>query len=205
MIKLGMTANITAKPGRIVVGYARVSTDKQDEARQLSALREHGITRRANLYVDHAVSGAKTSRPEFDRMLAELEEGDRIVVAELDRLGRNSGHVILTIADLRERGIIVESIADKIDSSTDAGEAFMGMLAIIANMERRFIQRRTRSGLAEARAQGRVGGRPRALNSLQAQTAIRLSDEGHKVRDIAKALKVSEPTIYRYLAASKNA
>lgn len=186
-----------------VVGYARVSTDKQDEARQLSALRKHGITKARDLYIDHAQSGAKTSRPEYDRMLADLEPGDRVVVAELDRLGRNSGHVILTIADLRERGIIVESIADKVDSSTDAGEAFMGMLAIIANMERRFIQRRTKAGLAEARAQGRVGGRPRALDTLQAQTALRMSDEGHKVADIARTLKVSAPTIYRYIAAAK--
>lgn len=186
-----------------VVGYARVSTDKQDEARQLSALREHGITKARNLYVDHAVSGAKTSRPEFDRMLSDLEEGDKVVVAELDRLGRNSGHVIITIAELRERNIIVESVADKIDSSTDAGEAFMGMLAIIANMERRFIQRRTRSGLAEAKAQGRVGGRPRVLDTKKAALAIRLSDEGEKVADIAKTLHVSVPTIYRYLSAAK--
>jgi DNA invertase Pin-like site-specific DNA recombinase len=193
----------TTLPTGTVVGYARVSTDKQDEARQITTLRGRGITKGRDLYVDHAQSGAKTSRPEFDRMLADLEPGDRVVVVELDRLGRNSGHVILTIADLRERGIIVESIADKVDSSTDAGEAFMGMLAIIANMERRFIQRRTRSGLAEARAQGRTGGRPRALDSLQAQTAVRLSDDGHSVREIAKTLKVSEPTIYRYLAAAK--
>ena len=186
-----------------IVGYARVSTDKQDEARQLTALREYGITKQRNLYVDHAVSGAKTSRPEFDRMLEDLEPGDRVVVVELDRLGRNTGHVITTVADLRERGIIVESIADKVDSSTDAGEAFMGMLAIIANMEKRFIQRRTRSGLAEARAQGRVGGRPRALDSDRASLAMRLSDEGKTVRSIASTLKVGESTVYRYLAATK--
>jgi len=186
-----------------VVGYARVSTDKQDEARQLSELRDHGITKQRNLYVDHAVSGAKTSRPEFDRMLSDLEPGDRVVVAELDRLGRNTGHVITTVADLRERGIIVESIADKVDSSTDAGEAFMGMLAIIANMERRFIQRRTRSGLAEARKEGRVGGRPRALDSDRAELAVRLSDEGKTVKSIAKTLQVGESTVYRYLAAVK--
>lgn len=186
-----------------VVGYARVSTDKQDEARQLSALREHGITKKRYLYVDHAVSGAKTSRPEFDRMLEDLEEGDVVVVSELDRLGRNTGHVILTIAELRERGIFVRSLADRIDSSTDAGEAMLQMLAVFAGMERRFIQRRTRAGLAEAKAQGRVGGRPRALDSKKAALAVRLSDEGEKVRDIAKTLGVSEPTIYRYLAAAK--
>ncbi|ROQ40964.1 DNA invertase Pin-like site-specific DNA recombinase [Frondihabitans sp. PhB188] len=187
-------------PTGTVVGYARVSTDKQDEARQLSALRDAGITNHA-LYVDSGQSGAKTSRPEFDRMLANVTPGDLVVVAELDRLGRNSGHVIVTIADLRERGIHVKSIADGVDSTTDMGEAMMGFLAIMAQMERRFILRRTRSGLAEARAQGRFGGRPRALDSKKAALAIRLSDEGEKVADIATTLGTSVPTIYRYLNA----
>jgi len=119
-----MTKTAPATTGTIV-GYARVSTDKQDEARQLTALCEHGITKTRYLYVDHAQSGAKTSRPEFDRMLADLEPGDVVVVSELDRLGRNTGHVITTIASLRERGIHVRSIADGIDSSTDMGEVML--------------------------------------------------------------------------------
>jgi DNA invertase Pin-like site-specific DNA recombinase len=83
-----------------------------------------------------------------------------VVVAELDRLGRNTGHVITTIAELRERGIHVRSIADGVDSSTDMGEIMMQLLAAFVGMERRFIQRRTRAGLAEARTQGRVGRSP---------------------------------------------
>lgn len=183
-----------------VVGYARVSTDKQDEARQISTLKAEGIR---HIYTDHAQSGAKTSRPEFDKMLEALEPGDMVVAAELDRLGRNTGHVITTIADLRERGIHVRSIADGVDSSTDMGEIMMQILAVFAGMERRFMQRRTRSGLAEAKAQGRTGGRRRALDGDGAALAVRLSDEGKGVRSIAKSLKVSEATIYRYLAASK--
>lgn len=185
-----------------VVGYARVSTDKQDEARQLTALHGEGINRHA-LYVDHAQSGAKRSRPEFDRMLNNLSEGDVVVVSELDRLGRDAGHVIVTMSDLRARGIYVRSIADGMDTSTDMGEAMMSILAIFAQMERRFIQRRTKAGLAEAKAQGRVGGRPRALDEKKAALAVRLSDEGEKVADIAKTLNVSAPTVYRYIAAAK--
>lgn len=188
-------------PSGTLVGYARCSTDKQDEARQLTVLREAGISKHA-LYADHGQSGAKTSRPEFDKMLANLEPGDLVVVAELDRFGRNSGHVITTIADLRDRGIHVKSIADGVDSTTDMGEAMMGFLAIMAQMERRFIQRRTKSGLAEAKAQGRVGGRPRKLDDKKIKLALRLSDEGEKARDIASTLGVSVPTVYRYLAIS---
>lgn len=197
-----MTKHSSSTTSGTIVGYARVSTDKQDEARQLTALNAEGINRHA-LYIDHAQSGAKRSRPEFDRMLANLEEGDIVVVSELDRLGRDAGHVIMTIADLRARAIHVKALADGVDSTTDMGEAMMGFLAIMAQMERRFIQRRTKAGLAEARAQGRVGGRPRALDTKKAALAVRLSDEGEKVADIAKTLGVSVPTVYRYIAAAK--
>lgn len=197
-----MTTTTPSTTTGTVVGYARVSTDKQDEARQLSALQGAGINRHA-LYVDHAQSGAKRSRPEFDRMLANLDEGDVVVVSELDRLGRDAGHVIMTMSDLRTRGIFVRSIADGLDTSTDMGEAMMSILAIFAQMERRFIQRRTKAGLAEAKAQGRVGGRPRALDTRKAALALRMSDEGEKVADIAATLGVSAPTIYRYIAAAK--
>jgi DNA invertase Pin-like site-specific DNA recombinase len=192
----------TTPATRTLVGYARVSTDKQDEARQLAALADAGITRHA-LYTDHAQSGAKRSRPEFDRMLANLSTGDVVVVAELDRLGRDAGHVITTIADLRERGIHVRALADGVDSTTDMGEAMMGFLAIMAQMERRFIQRRTKGGLAAAKAQGRTGGRPRALDSKKAALAVRLVEEGEPVKSVAATLGVSVPTVYRYVSASQ--
>ena len=184
-----------------LVGYARVSTDQQDEQRQLDALRSAGVNPHA-IYKDHGVSGAKRSRPEFDRMLKNLNAGDVVVVAELDRLGRDAGHVITTIADLRSQGIHVRALEDSVDSTTDMGEAMMGFLAIFAQMERRFIQRRTKSGLAAARAQGRTGGRPRALDTRKAQLAVRLVDEGESVKSVAETLGVSVPTIYRYVAAS---
>lgn len=198
-----MTKEQTPTTTGTIVGYARVSTDKQDEARQLSELRAHGITQTRNIYTDHAVSGAKTSRPDYDRMVDDLASGDVVVVTELDRLGRNTGHVITTIAELREKGIHVRSLADGIDSSTDMGEVMMQLLAVFAGVERRMIQRRTKSGLAEAKAQGRVGGRPPKLDAKQAALVVRLSDEGESVRSIAKTLHVSEPTIYRVLAAAK--
>ncbi|WP_245233173.1 recombinase family protein [Microbacterium sp. dk485] len=135
-------------------------------------------------------------------MLSNLSEGDVVVVSELDRLDRDAGHVILTMSDLRARGIYVRSIADAMDTSTDMGEAMMSILAIFAQMERRFIQRRTRAGLAEAKAQGRVGGRPRALDDKKAALDVRLSDEGEKAADIARTLGVSVPTVYRYIAAA---
>ncbi|MBO3664065.1 recombinase family protein [Microbacterium sp. NEAU-LLB] len=74
--------------------------------------------------------------------LANLSTGDVVVVAELDRLRRDAGHVITTIPDLRERGIHVRALADGVDSTTDMGEPMMRFLAIMGQMERRFFQRR---------------------------------------------------------------
>lgn len=194
-------AQTTAAATGSLVGYARVSKDTQDEARQLAALADAGVSRHAT-YTDHAQSGAKTSRPEFDRMLKNLEPGDVVVVAELDRFGRDAGHVITTISDLRKRGIHVRALADGVDSTTDMGELMMSFLAVFAQMERRFIVRRTKSGLAAAREQGHVGGRPRALDSKKAKLAVRLVEEGEPVKQVAATLGVSVPTLYRYIAAA---
>ncbi|GAA2749471.1 recombinase family protein [Amnibacterium kyonggiense] len=183
-----------------VVAYARVSTQDQDEQLQIDAFKAAGVHKSA-IYIDHGVSGKQTSRPMLDKMLDDLEPGDKILVWDLTRLGRNSGHVITLLADLKERGIYVQSLQDGLDSTTDMGEAMMGVLAIFAAMERKFTIRRTRAGLAVARAEGRVGGRPRALNSEQAQLARHMKEQGKSVAVIAATLKCSVPTVYRHLAA----
>lgn len=183
-----------------VVAYSRVSTQDQDEQLQIDAFKAAGVHRSA-IYIDHGVSGTRTKRPALDRMLDDIEPGDKILVWDLSRLGRNSGHVITLLADLKERGIYVQSLQDGLDTSTDMGEAMMGILAIFASMERKFTVRRTRAGLAVARAEGRVGGRRRALDSEQAQWARHMKEEGKTVAVIASTLKVSVPTVYRYLAA----
>lgn len=96
----------------------------------------------------------------------------------------------------------VKILTEGIDSSTVAGEAMISMLAVFAQMELAFIKERTRAGLAAAKAQGRTGGRARAMDSSQARIAQSEYDKGEKVADIAKSLKVSVPTVYRYLAGS---
>ncbi|WP_104193872.1 recombinase family protein [Cryobacterium sp. M25] len=195
-----MKTATSATRGRLI-GYARISTTGQDEQLQLDDLAKAGVARR-DIYTDRGVSGSKTSRPRLDRMLEDIEPGDTLVIYKLDRLGRNSGHVITLLAELVERGIYVRSISDGLDTTTPTGRAMLGMLAIFAEMERGFIQDRTRAGLASAKAQGRVGGRPRALDGLAAKTAQAHYDKGEKVADIANLLKVSVPTVYRYLKAS---
>ena len=191
------------KTGRLI-GYARVSTKAQDETLQLDALTDpkQGNVQRRDIYIDHGVSGSKTSRPQLDAMLEHVDTGDTIVVFKLDRLGRNAGHVITLLDKLTTKGVFVRSIEDGLDTSTQMGEAMMGILAIFAKMERDFNIQRTMAGLATAKAAGRVGGRPRAMSSKQSEIAQQEYDKGTKVADIAKLLKVSKPTVYRYLKQS---
>lgn len=184
------------------LGYLRVSTGKQDEQLQHDALDKAGVLKR-NRYVDHGVSGSKTSRPKLDEMLADAQPGDTITVYKLDRLGRSTAHVAGLIQYLTERGIFVESLSDGLDSRTPTGRAMLQMLSIFAEMERAFIRERTVAGLAAAKAQGRVGGRPKSLDTKKAKQAQALRDANTSPADIARTLGVSIATVYRLTKAPK--
>jgi DNA invertase Pin-like site-specific DNA recombinase len=189
-----------------LIGYVRVSTGKQDEQLQHDALDAAGVLKR-NRYIDHGISGSKTSRPGLDAMLddvkAERANGHEvtIVVFKLDRLGRSAAHVVTLVSELQAEGIHIRSLNDGLDTTTPTGRAMLGMLAIFAEMERSFISERTTAGLAAKRAQGIVGGRPKALNSKQAKHAQTLRDAGASAMAIAEALSISIATVYRITKA----
>jgi DNA invertase Pin-like site-specific DNA recombinase len=129
-----------------------------------------------NRYIDHGVSGSKTSRPGLNDMLkdvrAERAQGHEvtIVVYKLDRIGRSAAHVVSLVSELQAEGINIRSLSDGLDSSTPTGRAMLQMLAVFAEMERSFISERTTAGLAAKRAQGIVGGRPRLSTGSKPST-----------------------------------
>jgi DNA invertase Pin-like site-specific DNA recombinase len=192
----GMTTETATATGRRL-GYARVSTDGQDETLQVRALEAVGIDA---LYIDHGVSGTATSRPRFDALLSALQTGDSVVVYSLSRLSRGMRHLI----DLGERfereGIGLVSLTEQIDTSTAMGRFAYAMLAAIAAMERDLLAERTRAGLEAARAAGRVGGRPFALTPAQRRHARLLRAGGVTADEIAQSLGCSRATVYRALA-----
>ncbi len=108
------TTEAAAVTGRRL-GYARVSTDEQDEALQVAALERAGIDA---LYVDHGVSGAATSRPRFDAMLAALRPGDTVVIYSLSRLSRGMKHLVELGEHFEAEGIGLVSLTESIDTST---------------------------------------------------------------------------------------
>lgn len=191
------------------LGYLRVSTGKQDEQLQHDALDKADVRKR-NRYTDHGVSGAKKDRPGLTALLAdayaEREAGHEvsIVVYRLDRLGRSTLHIAELLADLTERGIYIESIADGLNSSTPMGRAMLQMASIFAEMERSIIAERTIAGLAAAKAKGRTGGRPKT-ESAKARKAQALRDAGESVPEIARTLGISIATVYRLTRAPRPA
>jgi DNA invertase Pin-like site-specific DNA recombinase len=180
-----------------IIGYARVSTTDQNPQLQLDALKESGATR---IFTDHGVGGSMARRPELDACLDHLREGDVLTVWKLDRLGRNTQHVLAVVDDLTSRGIGFRSITEGLHTDGPMGRAMLTIMAAFAQLERDTMIERTRAGLAAAAANGRKGGRPRKVNDADAAKARNLRDKGITATDIAKMLGVSRATVYRYLS-----
>lgn len=185
-----------------LIGYARVSTADQDPQLQLDALSAGGCAR---IFTDHGVSGAKTERPELDRCLDHLREGDVLAVWKLDRLGRNTVHVLQLIEELTQRGIGFRSLTEGLHTDGPMGKAMLTIMAAFAQLERDTMIERTRAGLAAAAANGRKGGRPRKVNDADAAKARALKAKNVTVPDIAKMLGCSRATVYRYLSNTEPA
>lgn len=182
------------------LGYARVSTGHQSLDQQLDALTEAGVDG-ARVYSDK-LSGTSTreQRPGLAALLDYARKGDAIVVVGIDRLGRNAAEVMTTIRELGERGIVLRSLREGIDTATAAGRMVAGVLASLAELELE-LGRERRSAAREARrARGQAIGRPKALDDSKAALAQRMHASGESAPTIAATLGVSRATVYRVLA-----
>jgi DNA invertase Pin-like site-specific DNA recombinase len=179
-----------------IIGYARVSTTDQNPQLQLDALEEAGATR---IYTDHGVSGATACRPHLDACLDHLRKGDVLTVWKLDRLGRNTQHVLAVVDELASRGVGFRSLTEGLHTDGPMGKAMLTIMAALAQLERDTMIERTRAGLAAAAANGRKGGRPRKVDDADAAKARQLRQKGITATDIAKMLGVSRATVYRHL------
>jgi DNA invertase Pin-like site-specific DNA recombinase len=180
-----------------LIGYARVSTADQSLERQLDELHRHGCER----IFSEAASGKRGAyRPRWDACLVHLRPGDTLVVVELSRLGRNTGDLGRLLDHLDEHTIGLKILNLGIDTRTPAGRLIFTIIGAVAAMERELLIERTQSGLAAARARGRVGGRRRSYSSAQQREAQRLYElRQMTVEQIAKAVGSSPSTVYRYL------
>src|SRR6516225_3194772 len=147
--------------------YARVSTTNgQSPEMQLSDLREYASRRGWDVfaeYVDNGVSGARESRPELNRLMADAHTRhfDVVLCWKVDRFGRSLKHLVNALADLDAYGVAFVSLRDNLDLSTPSGRLMFAVIGAMAEFERELIQERVRSGIKAARARGKRLGRPR--------------------------------------------
>jgi DNA invertase Pin-like site-specific DNA recombinase len=185
----------------MLVGYARVSTQDQDAALQRVALEEAGCAR----VFQETASGAQRDRPELAAALSYMREGDTLVVWKLDRLARSVRQLIETVEGLEARGVGFRSLTENIDTTSPGGKLVFHLFAALAEFERGLIRERTMAGLANARAKGRTGGRPRSLaeRDLIAVKAL-LADEQITMAEVAKRVGISPATLYRYFPGGRS-
>jgi DNA invertase Pin-like site-specific DNA recombinase len=184
----------------VQLGYARVSTNHQSLDQQLDALNTAGVDPDRIYHDTLSGTSRREQRPGLAALLDYARPGDAIVVIGIDRLGRNAAEVMTTIRDLGERGIVLRSLREGIDTGNATGRMIAGVLASLAELELE-LGRERRSAAREARrARGQHIGRPKALSPSKAALARRMHASGEPVTTIAQALGVSRATVYRLLA-----
>src|SRR6516225_12076834 len=181
----------------MLIGYARVSSNEQDTAAQVAALRAAKCER---IYREQA-SGGRWNRPELQRLLDQLRRGDVLVVWKLDRLSRSLRDVLTIMERLAEAQAGFRSLTEAIDTTTPAGRMMMQMVGAFAEFERAMLRERTKAGLDSARREGRIGGRRAKLTTTQQKEIIRLVTKGRKTAaDAARLFEVHPATISRIVA-----
>src|SRR2546427_7258706 len=188
--------------------YARVSTTNhgQDASLQTSEMQQFVEARGwqlADQYVDQGVSGAKDSRPELNRLMADAKRRrfDVVLVWKLDRFGRSLRHLVNALAEFESLGIAFVSLSDNLDLSTASGPLMFNIIGAMAEFEREVIRERVKAGMKNASAKGIRIGRPRA--NVDAAQIARLRAQGLSWKKIANQMGLGVGTLYRVTPANK--
>ncbi|GAS99617.1 resolvase domain-containing protein [Mycolicibacterium canariasense] len=183
-----------------ILGYARVSTAGQDLDGQLAALAAQGVGS-GQVFTDKLSGAVNTERPGLAALLHYAREGDTVVVAAIDRLGRSVAEVTRTIADLGERRILLRALREGIDTGTPTGRAVAAIMATLAELELELGRERRAASRDSRRARHLPATKPAKLTSERQQQLRRLAATGEPVHELAKAFGISRATAYRYLSA----
>ncbi|WP_438297888.1 recombinase family protein [Streptomyces sp. HUAS TT7] len=183
------------------IGYGRVSSRGQDLETQQRLLKSAGCL--DPLYLEQ-ISTRQRERPKFQAALAVLRPGDILTVTMLDRLGRNTLELITSAQDIEHRGNRLEILQGPLSGIYEprgSGKILFALMAVIAEVERDFIQERSLEGLATAEANGKFGGRPRAIDDDRFAIALaRRRNPQESVTSIARHIGVGRSTLYRAFA-----
>jgi DNA invertase Pin-like site-specific DNA recombinase len=185
-------ADLPPKTGKLI-GYARVSTTDQDLTVQQEALRRAGV---GVIFEERASGTKRDGRTELQKVLSVLGEGDALVVTRLDRLGRSMRDLANIAHEIEQAGAYLKVLEQSVDTSSAAGRAFYGMLAVFAAFETDVRRERQLEGIALAKRQGAYkGGTPR----LDRVRVKELSAKGLGPAAIARELGMARSSVYRLL------
>ena len=183
-------------PNFRLIGYARVSTIDQNTDLQTDALKIAGCQK---IFIDK-ISGVKSDRPELNKLKEQLRERDTLVVWRLDRLGRSLRDLIDWMNYLEKQKVMLKSLQESIDTGNPTGKLIFHIFGALSEFERNLIRERTNAGLKAARARGIKGGRKPKLDASKQKTAQTMYDaRNHTIKEICETLKISKPTLYKYL------
>jgi DNA invertase Pin-like site-specific DNA recombinase len=175
-----------------------VSTDAESLNQQFDALNAHGVDK---IFTD-VKSGVRDDRPGLKELLGYCREGDTVVVVALDRLGRSLTGIIRTLDNLRERGILVRSLREGIDTSTATGRMVAGIFASLAEYERTLMLERASAARRAALARGQRAGRKPVLTDEQVTLAKRMRATGESIHALRAAFpNAGKSTLYRLVQA----
>ena len=178
----------------MIFGYARVSTEDQKTDRQIDALQEYGVD---EIYVEKISS--TRDRPQLNLLLNKLRKGDTLVIYELKRLGRKTKQLLALAEEFNEKEINLVSLTEQIDTTTPMGRFIFTTWCALAQLDRDIISENTKSGLAAARARGRIGGR-KALDKKKVDQAIKMYNTNQfSVKEITQATGISKTSLYKYI------
>jgi DNA invertase Pin-like site-specific DNA recombinase len=182
-----------------VFGYGRVSTGQQTTENQRLELEQAGyLIEPEYWFADEGISGkvCAIQRPAFKALKVQIRQGETLVVSKLDRLGRDAIDVLQTIKELGNKGVkvIVHQLGNT-DLTSPAGKLLLMMLSAVAEMERDLLVERTQAGLARAKAEGKILGRPSKTTDIQRVEIIKKLQVGESVSAVAREYKVSRASI----------
>ena len=183
-----------------VFAYCRVSTSGQTTDNQIQEIATAGFAVLPMRAITETISGsvAACERPGFRKLQEKLEAGDVLIVTKLDRLGRNAMDVRQTVEVLAHHGVKVHCLAlGGVDLTSPAGKMTMAVISAVAEFERDLLIERTQAGLARAKNEGKVLGRPRALTDAQETEALQRLAGGQAIAAVARGLNTSRATIMR--------
>jgi DNA invertase Pin-like site-specific DNA recombinase len=189
--------------GMSTAAYLRVSTGQQSVDQQHDALTAAGITP-DRVFTDTASGRPGSNRPAWTECMGWLREGDQLVVAAVDRLGRSVREVATALHELTTRGVHVRSLREGVDTSTPTGRAVTSIMASIAELELELGKER-RAASREARiARGLAATKPMKLDAGQQKRLLRLYQQGEPVSELTSMFGISRSTLFRTLKVLNN-